>query len=114
MELPPLERTPGNLINAAQGKPLYPNTTQVLAYNHALKEGARKFGRERRVNAMVFDTHTFLDSVLGNAESYGIRNTTDYCPMYNAPDIATNYAAYGCLPISEYFWYSESDKDYSM
>ena len=110
MALPPLERTPGNLVDLAQGKPLYPNATQVLAYNHALKTGAQKFGMARRVHAMVFDTHDFFGHVLDDAKSYGIRNIIGYCPMYDAPDIATNYAAYGCLPISEYFWYSKADK----
>lgn len=55
---------------------------------------------------MVFDTHTFLSGVLDNPRPYGIKNTTGYCPNYDAPDIATNYAAYGCLPILQYFWYN--------
>lgn len=55
---------------------------------------------------MVFDTYTFLSGILDDPAPYGIKNTTGYCPRYDAPDIATNYAAYGCLPIEEYFWYN--------
>jgi phospholipase/lecithinase/hemolysin len=55
---------------------------------------------------MVFDTYTFLSGILENPDKYGIKNTTSYCKNYNAPDIGTNYAAYGCLPIEEYFWYN--------
>jgi phospholipase/lecithinase/hemolysin len=56
---------------------------------------------------MVFDTYSFLTGILDNPAPYGIKNTTGYCPNYDAPDIATNYAAYGCLPIQEYFWYND-------
>ena len=113
MALPPLERTPGNLLNAVQGKPLYPNATQVLAYNYALKKAVWKFERDWKVRAMIFDTHEFLGNVLDNAKDYGIRNTTGYCSMYDAPDIDTAYGKYGCLPIGEYFWYSEFCKNRS-
>ena len=56
---------------------------------------------------MVFDTYSFLTGILDNPAPYGIKNTTGYCPNYDAPDIATNYAAYGCLPIQEYFGYND-------
>jgi phospholipase/lecithinase/hemolysin len=56
---------------------------------------------------MVFDTYSFLTGILDNPAPYGIKNTTGYCPNYDAPDIATNYASYGCLPIQEYFWYND-------
>jgi phospholipase/lecithinase/hemolysin len=55
---------------------------------------------------MVFDTYTYLNSILENPSQYGIKNTIGYCKNYDAPDIGTEYAKYGCLPIEEYFWYN--------
>ena len=108
MKLPPLDRTQSNLGNAAAGKPLYPNTTQINWYNDALESGAQAFGQREGVKVMVFDTYKFLNGVIDNASQYGLKNTTAFCPQYNVPDIDTNYAAYGCLPIGQYFWYSKS------
>ena len=108
MNLPPLERTPGNVVAASQGQPLSPNVTQVQQYNDALAAGVAGFGSKHAdVDAMLFDVHTFLNGVIDNGEEYGLKNVTGYCPNYDAPDIATNYAAYGCIPIPEYFWYSK-------
>ena len=42
--------------------------------------------------------------MLDNPDKYGVKNTTSYCSQYNAPDTATNYAAYGWLKMEEYFW----------
>lgn len=55
---------------------------------------------------MVFDAYDYLSGILDNPRKYGITNTTNFCPRYDAPDIAMNYAAYGCAPIPEYFWYN--------
>ena len=107
MLLPPLDRNPANVVNAAKGAPLYPNTTQIHAYNDALTKGAKAFGRKEGVKVLVFDTYGFLNGVLDDGARYGLKNTTEFCAQYNAPDIETNYAAYGCLPLKEYFWYSE-------
>ena len=63
---------------------------------------------------MVFDTYMFLTGVLDDPSKYGIKNTTGYCAHYDAPDIATNYAAYGCLPIEEYFWYNTGHITYKV
>ncbi|KIN05752.1 carbohydrate esterase family 16 protein [Oidiodendron maius Zn] len=104
MNLPPLERTPGNVIPGAVPSP---NKTQVAMYNALISSSASAFAKSHPgTKAMVFDTHTFLSSVLDDPSPYGIKNTTGYCPNYDAPDIATNYTAYGCLPIPEYFWYN--------
>ncbi len=63
---------------------------------------------------MVFDTHSYLSGILDNPAQYGIKNTTGYCKHYNAPDIATNYASYGCLPIRDYFWYNTGHITYRV
>jgi phospholipase/lecithinase/hemolysin len=118
MNLPPLERTvpsrlpihrshwrnqPGNVKSAT---PL-PNSTMVHTYNSLIASAASNFSSAHpETKSMVFDTYGFLSGILDNPDKYGIKNTTDYCPRYDAPDITTNYAAYGCLPIQEYFWYN--------
>lgn len=113
MALPPLERTPSNVI-AGPAKAL-PNATMVAAYNAALSSRALQFQKSHHgVQALVFDTHAYLSSVLDNPGHYGIVNTTSYCKNYDAPDISTNYAAYGCLPISEYFWYNTGHITYRV
>lgn len=63
---------------------------------------------------MFFNTHDYLNQILVNPAEYGIKNTTGYCLNYNAPDIDTNYAAYGCLPIPEYFWYNTGHITYKI
>jgi phospholipase/lecithinase/hemolysin len=84
-----------------------PNSTQVRTYNNLISSAAATFASAHRgTKAVVFDTHTFLSEILDDPSPHGIKNTTGYCARYDAPDIATNYAAYGCLPIPEYFWYN--------
>jgi len=79
----------------------------VNTYNTALYQASQNFTIiHPDAKAMVFDTHSFLSGILDHPENYGIKNTTDFCPNFDAPDIATNFAAYGCLPIPEYFWYN--------
>jgi phospholipase/lecithinase/hemolysin len=79
----------------------------VHQYNSIIASSASKFSATHPgTKAMVFDTYTFLSGILDNPSPYGITNTTGYCANYDAPDIATNYAAYGCLPIEKYFWYN--------
>ena len=55
---------------------------------------------------MVSYTHSFLNGILDDPASYWIKNTTGYCDRYDSPDIDTNYASYGYLPIREYLWYN--------
>jgi phospholipase/lecithinase/hemolysin len=79
----------------------------VHQYNDIIVSHASTFeATHPGTKALVFDTYSYLSNILDNPSAYGIVNTTSYCPEYNAPDIATNYAAYGCLPIEEYFWYN--------
>jgi phospholipase/lecithinase/hemolysin len=63
---------------------------------------------------MVFDTYSYLNGILDDPALYGIKNTTGYCKNYDAPDIATNYASYGCLPIQEFFWYNTGHITYRV
>lgn len=63
---------------------------------------------------MVFDVYSFLSEVMDNPAAYDIKNTTSYCPYYNAWDIDTNYESYGCLPIYDYFWYNTGHITYHV
>lgn len=122
MNLPPLDRTVRSIesfvffhgfridiyqpSNQLSSQPL-PNSTMVHEYNSIIASSAAKLVTSHPgAKAMIFDTYSFLSGILDNPSEYGIKNTTSYCPRYDAPDIATNYAAYGCLPIEEYFWYN--------
>ena len=100
MMLPPLDRTPPNLVRAAG--PL-PNATMVQWYDQALSNHSNSFAqRHNDAKVMVFDTTTFLNGVLDNAAEYGIVNATGYCASYDQPFINTDPAMYDCLPLSEY------------
>lgn len=104
MNLPPLDRTPGNQKTATP----HPNATQVAWYNEALAAQAAQFGREKGdVEVRVFDAHGRLSAMLDEPGKYGIVNTTDFCAGYDQPDIETNYRAYGCpTPLDTYFWFN--------
>lgn len=104
LNLPPLDRTPGN---QASGSPS-PNATQVGWYNDALKEQAREFGQSRGdVQVRVFDAHKVLSGILDQPGRYGIVNTTGFCAGYDQPDVGSNYEAYGCpTPLEAYFWFN--------
>lgn len=79
----------------------------VHQYNAIINSTALSFEASHpSTKAMVFDTYTFLSGILDNPARYGIKYTTGYCHIYDAADIAPNYATYGCLPIEEYFWYN--------
>lgn len=79
----------------------------ISTYNSLVSSHAATFAASHSATkTMVFDTYTYLSSILSSPTQYGITNTTSYCQNYDAPDIATNYTKYGCLPIKEYFWYN--------
>ncbi|TVY43418.1 Acetylesterase [Lachnellula subtilissima] len=104
MNLPPLERTPGNV---KPGITPLPNSTMLHTYNTLLSTATSTFTTTHPgTKTMLFDTYSFLTSILDNPAPYGITNTTSFCPRYDAPDIKTNYAAYGCVPLEQYFWYN--------
>lgn len=101
MKLPPLDRTPGNVVRAAG--PL-PNATMIGWWDDALDRHAATFAAENgNATALVFDSNTFLNQVLDNPSEYNITNTTGYCAEYDQPLPVTQY---GCLPLDEYFWYN--------
>ncbi|PBP23524.1 lysophospholipase A [Diplocarpon rosae] len=111
LNLPPLDRTvryylepawPGNQVRAEPR----PSATMIRQYNRLIASDAAAFAASHPgSSAWVFDTYSYLAGILDKPSAHGLKNTTSFCPSYNAPDIATNYAAYGCLPLGEYFWY---------
>ncbi|OJD34287.1 lysophospholipase a [Diplodia corticola] len=100
---PPLEKTASNLVSA---NPL-PNAAMLGQWNAAVRSQVASFqARHNGSSTLVFDTYSFLNDVVADAARYNIQNTTSYCESYAQPDILWNYAAYGCQPISEYFWFN--------
>ncbi|KAJ5427135.1 Esterase SGNH hydrolase-type [Penicillium sp. CMV-2018d] len=104
MNLPPLDRTPGN---QAKSEPS-PNATQVGWYNSALAGHAATFAeKHKEARIMLFDAHVRLADMLDEPWKYGIVNTTDFCTGYDQPDIAVHYEKYGCpTPLERYFWFN--------
>ncbi|KAH8599453.1 hypothetical protein B0O99DRAFT_738318 [Bisporella sp. PMI_857] len=101
--LPNLDQSPANQKTST---PL-PNLSMIQSFNGLLANRSKAFqSTHRGTKNLVFDTHAYLSSIFANASTYGITNTTSFCPRYNAPDIAANYAAYGCSAPDAYFWYN--------
>ncbi|KAI5361937.1 Putative GDSL lipase/esterase, SGNH hydrolase superfamily [Septoria linicola] len=104
MNLPPLDRTPANLVRTGGA---LPSKTMVDQYNTALSKHASSFAKKHSGTwSGVFDVNSYLNTVLDSAEGYGIKNVTGYCAAYNQPDIDADPGKYGCLPLKEYFWYN--------
>lgn len=102
---------PASQLNPAR----LPNTTMINTFNEAVNQTAKAFTASHPgATALVFDTYSWLTHVFDNAASFGFTNTTSFCPRYNAWDIDTNYAAYGCQPIYEYFWYNSGHITYHV
>ncbi|EKG13572.1 hypothetical protein MPH_09288 [Macrophomina phaseolina MS6] len=102
---PPLEKTASNLASA---NPL-PNATMMGQWNTAVQSRVSAFrAGHNDSSTFVFDTYTFLNGVLADPAKYSIHNTTGYCQSYGQSDVLWNYAAYGCQPIQQYFWFSKS------
>lgn len=103
LNLPPLDRTPGNQATSTP----HPNATQVGWYNDALRSGAESFAKKRDVEVRVFDAHARLSGIMDHPGRYGIVNTTGFCVGYDQPDIELDYEDYGCpVPSDEYFWFN--------
>lgn len=104
MNLPPLDRTPGNLGKADPS----PNKTQIGWWDSSLEQHRKAFAKEYpAANTMLFDTNTFLNGVLDNAGAYGITNTTNFCAGYLYADVLTDWEQYGCSgPLDTYFWFN--------
>lgn len=108
---PPLEKTASNLVSA---NPL-PNATMVGQWNAAVRSQVSAFkAGHNDSRTFVFDTYAFLNDVLADPAQYNIYNTTSYCQSYAQPDILWNYAAYGCQPISQYFWFNSGHITYTV
>lgn len=103
MNLPPLDRTPGNVLKT---HPL-PNATMVNQWDSILADHVQNFETENEgVKAMLFDVNGFLNGVLDHPAQYGIKNSTGYCASYDQPFINSDPQMYGCLPLPEYFWFN--------
>lgn len=84
-----------------------PNTTMVRTWNTVLSRTAQIFAQTHpKTMIHLFDTYAYLNSILDHPADYGFKNITGFCKNYDAPDIATEYAKYGCLELKEYFWYN--------
>ncbi|KAK1622840.1 hypothetical protein BDP81DRAFT_440342 [Colletotrichum phormii] len=111
LNLPPLDKNPASQLNPAR----LPNTDMIKTFNGVVNQTAKAFSEKHPdATALVFDTYSWLTQVFDNAASYGFTNTTSFCPSYKAWDIDTNYAAYGCQPIYEYFWYNSGHITYHV
>lgn len=108
VNLPPLDRTPGNVGKADPS----PNKTQIAWWDNALAEHSEAFVARGHddddARVMLFDANTFLNGVLDNAtEMYGITNTTGFCAGYLYEDVLTDWEQYGCSgPLETYFWFN--------
>lgn len=64
----------------------------LTSYNDIINTTALNFAATHPgTKTMVFDTFSFLSSVLDDPTLYGIKNITNYCPNYDAPDIASKF-----------------------
>lgn len=105
VNLPPLDRTEDNV---EEEHPL-PNKTMIGWWGESLEKHSRSFSAANPVaKTMVYDANSFLNHVLDNPDSYGIKDTTSYCKWYGQLDEATDAKYYGCRPLNEYFWYNSA------
>lgn len=100
INLPPLDRTPGNVVR--EGGPL-PNKTMIDWYDEALYNHSVSFqDHHRGSKVMYFDANTFLNRVLDEPAQYDIHNSIGYCASYDQPYVDTDPEMYGCLPLNQY------------
>lgn len=104
LNLPPLDRTPSNLLRA---NPL-PNKTQIAWWDDSLAAHSEAFAAANPgVTTLLYDANTFLNGVLDNATAYGFSNTTAFCAGYLYADVLTDWEKYNCSgPIYDYFWFN--------
>ncbi|KAL9625828.1 MAG: hypothetical protein Q9160_000148 [Pyrenula sp. 1 TL-2023] len=94
MALPPLEKTPGNVVAAAKNQTLYPSTAQVSSWNSILSTQVESWSQSQSGvrNAWVFDTYDFLNQIIEEPAAYGIANVTRYAHSGNAVRPPSEYA----------------------
>ncbi|KAG2179655.1 hypothetical protein INT44_006503 [Umbelopsis vinacea] len=108
LNVPPVDHAPGSGTKVALA-------TNVATYNSILSNYTSAFAANHTDSSVFyFDTYAYLTTVLNDASTYGFKNTTAFCPSYNAPDFNTNYAAYGCLAPYEYFWFNSGHITYPV
>ncbi|KAL9108002.1 MAG: hypothetical protein Q9227_007217 [Pyrenula ochraceoflavens] len=77
LNLPPLEKTPGNVVAAAKNQTLYPSYEQVSSWNSILSDKVDSWKQTTNVrDAWVFDTYSYLNNVIKNPSQYGIMGVT--------------------------------------
>lgn len=104
VNLPPLDRTPGN----QKASTPYPSKSQVDTWNSLLSLYVQAFQkRYTDSKTMMYDANTFLNGVMNNQSNYGITNTNTYCYGWNQLDVLTNPQKYGCASLDQYFWYND-------
>lgn len=86
VNLPPLDRTPGNVGRVGGA---LPNATMIDWYGEALEKYSDEFGKVDRVWSKVFDANTFLNGVMDDPATYGIKNVTGYCELLPEVDEET-------------------------
>lgn len=106
LNLPPLDRSPLNLI-AFQGQL---NNELIQAWNRELEAQTHTFSvQHKRVRTAVFDANKLLNNILKEPSSYGISNTTDFCEARKQwPQVVEDPATFGCIPVHEYFWFDSA------
>lgn len=99
LNLPPLDRGPGNPSV---------NQTLIQTYNSILGRHASSFQRSHLdARVLLFDANAVLNRVFDDAAAYGFTNTTNFCPGYNQPDILTDPGKYGCGGgLDTYLWFN--------
>ncbi|KIY72415.1 carbohydrate esterase family 16 protein [Cylindrobasidium torrendii FP15055 ss-10] len=93
LNVPPGERAPATLGNAAQAGR---KKQRIKEYNSALKKALASFrvasGDDGGgLEMLEFDSHRWFNTVLDDAQGYGFTNTTGYCE---------------CKDSEGYFWYN--------
>ncbi|KAF1344469.1 hypothetical protein BDV97DRAFT_393066 [Delphinella strobiligena] len=125
MNLPPLDKTPGNVAKGAEKA--RPNETMVGSWNDLLVGYVDAFTSSHRhsntntsstspthqkaddpteITTILINTHKYLNQILARPSDYGIKNSTSYCPAYDQRGVETHPGAFGCLPLEEYFWFN--------
>lgn len=100
VNLPPLDRTPGN--NERDGEPS-PTKQMIEQFNQALHNQSQTFGHDNAgASVLNYDANTFLNGVMDRPGKFGIRDVEGYCEAYDQPYVDTDAWYYGCLPLEEY------------
>ncbi|KAI8138706.1 hypothetical protein BJV82DRAFT_630234 [Fennellomyces sp. T-0311] len=105
--VPPRERSPSG------GDASYAKIIRI--YNTILDEHIAAFKSSHTdANVISINAWELFNSYLDNAAELGFKDITTFCPNSTAPDINSNYEAYGCLAPYEYFWIDSGHPTYPV